>query len=97
VRSRTIRGQLRAGSARSDASRALAEAVANSVDFGLKDISSPADRAWVRQAVVASVESTIDDELALLAEQLALAFEEAPNGLADRFDRSHEADELGVD
>jgi hypothetical protein len=83
--------------ARAEVCRAVAQAVAEAVDFGPRDIASAADRAWVTAAISDCVEWSVDDELDLVADLLAVALERAPNHLAERFDRSHEAGDFGID
>ena len=76
---------------------ALCEAVVAAIDFGPRDLLSPTDREWLRDAITTCVDASVETELTLIAHLLAEALEAAPDRLGDRFDRSHEADEYGVD
>ncbi len=97
-RERTIRDQLAVREEEREAVVAvLREAVLAAVDFGPRDIPSPTDREWLRDAIAICVDASIETELATIAHLLAEALEAAPDGLGNRFDRSHDADRYGVD
>ena len=97
LRARTIRGQIAAGFECDQDTTDLREAVADAVDFGPRDLASAGDREWLRGAISDCLHPSNDEELEVVAHRLAEAFAVGPGRLGERYDRSHEADELGWD
>jgi len=76
---------------------ALFEAVADGIEFGPRDLAAAADREWLHGAVAIPIQETADVALDALVWRLADLLGHAPNGLGERFTRSHEGADLGWD
>lgn len=76
---------------------ALYEAVVEGLDFGPRDLPRPEDRTWIRGMIAAPMQEAADAALEVLAASLRAALADAPDGLLDRFERSHYLEDLGVD
>jgi hypothetical protein len=96
-REETIRRQIAAVRRRDRLAGAMCKAVVEAVDFGSRDLATPEDHDWLEATIADCVESSIDAEIDLVAHLLAEALESAPHRLADRYDRSHEAEDYGLD
>ena len=75
----------------------LYEVVVEGLGFGPRDLESADDRAWIRGALAMPLQETVDLALDALAWRIAEVLDRAPDGLGERYDRSHESEELGWD
>jgi len=96
-RCRLIAHQVVTEFARDKVSKALYEAVLESLDFGPRDLPSPADRDWMRGAMATPLRDATDAALEVLSWSVGRTLEQAPAGLMDRFERSHSIEQLAVD
>jgi hypothetical protein len=96
-RCRVIAGHVATDYARDKVTKALYEAIVESLEFGPRDLPQPEDREWIRGAIAMPLQEATDAALEALAGSMARTLERAPTGLLDRFERSHHLQELGVD
>jgi hypothetical protein len=75
--------------------KALYEALLDGLDFGPRDLPEAADRDWMRGAVAMPLQAATDAALQSLIWNVAEALESAPPRVRERFDRSHEGEDLG--
>jgi hypothetical protein len=75
--------------------KALYDALLDGLDFGPRDLPRVEDREWLRGAVAMPLQEATDAALHALIWNVAEAIESAPAGFRDRFDRSHEGEDLG--
>jgi hypothetical protein len=75
--------------------KALYEVLLDSLDFGPRDLPEPDDREWLRGAVAIPLQEATDVALHSLVWNVAETFEHAPERIRERFDRSHEGEDLG--
>ena len=97
TRVRILRRHVVTDAARDRIARALYEAVVDGFEFGASEVASPADREWLRGAFAVALHDTVDVALDLMASRIATALDDAPNGLGERYDRSHRWEEYGGD
>lgn len=81
--------------ARDKVSKALYEAVQDGLEFGPRDLPLAEDRDWIRGAIAIPLQEAADAALEVLTWSVSRALERAPDGLLDRFERSHLGRELG--
>jgi hypothetical protein len=86
---------LRTASARQLVAKALYDVLWDGIDFGPCELPRPEDREWMRGAIAIPIQEATDIALQGLAWQIAVAFEHAPRGILERFDRSHAGQDLG--
>jgi hypothetical protein len=75
--------------------KALYDVLIDAIDFGPRDLPLTEDREWMRGAVAVPLQEATEMALQSLAWHIALAFDRAPARIGDRFERSHEGEELG--
>jgi hypothetical protein len=75
--------------------KALYEALLDGLDFGPRDLPRVEDREWLRGAVAMPLQEATDAALHALVWNVAEAIESAPIAVRERFDRSHEGEDLG--
>lgn len=95
ARAATLRRHISTEASRDRIARALYESIIDGLEFGPRDMASADDRAWIRGALAVWLHETADVALDLVAWRMSKAFEDAPNALGVRYDRSHEWEELG--
>jgi hypothetical protein len=83
--------------ARDKVTCALYEAVVEGLEFGPRDLPQPEDREWIRGIVAVPLQEAADAALEVLAWSVSRALARAPEGLLDRFERSHHLEYLGLD
>lgn len=81
--------------ARDKVAHALHEVLLDGMDFGPCGLPQADDRDWIRGATAIPLQEATAAALQTLAWGMARALERAPNGLLDRFERSHRWQELG--
>jgi hypothetical protein len=81
--------------ARDKVAKALYEAVVDGMEFGPRDLPRPEDREWIRGAIAVPLQEATDAALEVFSTSVSHALEQAPQGLLDRFERSHHLQELG--
>ena len=94
-RLQTLRRHIRTEAARDCVARALYEALVDGLDFGPRDVPTADDREWLRGALSVALHETADAALELIAWRMSQALDIAPNALGERYDRSHEWQDLG--
>jgi len=97
ARLHTIERHVATSYARATVSKALYEVLLDAVDFGPRDLPTAADREAMRAAIAGPLQDATDIALRALIWRVAVAIDNAPPEIRDRFDRSHEAEELGLD
>ena len=75
--------------------KALYEALLDGLDFGPRDLPRVEDREWLRGAVAMPLQEATDAALHALVWNVAEVIETGPAGIRERFDRSHEGEDLG--
>jgi hypothetical protein len=83
--------------ARDKVAKALYEAVVEGLEFGPRDLPHADDREWIRGAIAHPLQEASDAAVEVLAWSVSRALERAPNGLLDRYVRSHHLQELGIE
>jgi hypothetical protein len=83
--------------ARDKVLKALYEAVHDGLEFGPRDLPLAEDREWIRGAIAMPLQEAADAALEALTWNVSRALERAPDGLLDRFERSHSGKELGAE
>jgi hypothetical protein len=96
-RCRVIARHVASEYARDRVSRALYEATVEGLEFGPRDLPEADDREWIRGHIAAPLREATDAALEVLAASVGRALEEAPNGLLDRYERSHHLVHLGLE
>ena len=96
-RCRLIARQVASDYARDKVAKALYEAVVEALEFGPRDLPHADDRDWFRGAIAHPLQEASDAAVEVLAWSVGRALERAPNGLLDRYVRSHHLRELGID
>ena len=96
-RSRAIARQVASDYARDRVAAALYAAVVEGLEFGPRDLPRADDREWIRGAIAVSLHEATDAALEVLVLSMTLALERAPNGLLERYERSHHLAELGFE
>jgi hypothetical protein len=97
ARARTLRRHIATAASRDRVARALYESIVDGLEFGPRGVATADDREWIRGALSVWLHETADAALDLAAWRMSTAFDDAPNGLGQRYDRSHEWEELGWD
>ena len=95
ARAAMLRRRIATSAARERVALALYESLVDGLEFGPRDVPSSDDREWLRRALCVCLPATADAALDLVAWRVAKALDTAPDGLGDRYDRSHEWEELG--
>ena len=94
-RLRTIERRVATVHSRGTITKALYDVLVDAIDFGPRDLPMPEDREWLRGAVAVPLQEATDVALQALIWNVAETFERAPDRIRDRFDRSHEGEDLG--
>ena len=81
--------------ARDRIAQALYEAVLEGLEFGPRELPLQEDRDWIRGAIAGALQDATDGALEGLSWSVSRALEQAPGGLLDRFERSHDLEQLG--
>ena len=76
---------------------ALFQAVVEGLEFGPRDLPRAEDREWIRGIIAVPLQEAADAALQVLAWSVSRAMERAPNGLLERFERSHHLEYLGIE
>jgi hypothetical protein len=97
ARSRVAARHIATVYARDNVTKALYEAVVDGLEFGPRDLPLADDREWIRGNLAVPLQDATDAALEVLIWSVSRALERAPNGLLDRFEHSHRADELSVE
>ena len=97
ARSRVVARHIATEYARDNVMKALYEAVVDGLEFGPRDLPYAEDREWIRGNLAVSLHEATDAALQVLIWSVSRALEQAPNGLLERFERSHHSEELGVE
>jgi len=97
ARSRVIARHIATEYARDNVVKALYDAVVDGLEFGPRDLPLADDREWIRGNLAVPLQEATDAALQVLLWSVSRALEGAPNGLLDRFERSHRSDEVGVE
>jgi hypothetical protein len=92
-----LRRRIATERARHALTMALYEALADGLEFGPRDLASPADREWVHGAMAVPLQESADVALDALVWRIAILLERAPDELGARYVRSHDASELGLE
>jgi hypothetical protein len=74
---------------------ALYDVLLDGLGFGPRDLPIPEDREWLRGAIAVPLQEATDAALQSLIWNVAETFERAPDPIRQRFDRSHEGEDLG--
>ena len=96
-RCRLIARHITSEYARDKVAKALYEAVVEGLEFGPRDLPQAEDRDWIRGAIAHPLHEASDAAVEVLAWSVSRALERAPNGLLDRYMRSHHLQELGIE
>jgi hypothetical protein len=83
--------------ARDKVARALFSAVVQGLEFGPRDLPRPEDREWINANLGESLQEATDAAISALVWSVSRALERAPDGLVDRYERSHHLEELGFE
>ncbi len=83
--------------ARDKVAKALYEAAIEGLEFGPRDLPDAEDRAWIRGNIAIPLQDATDAALEVFAWSVSRALEQAPNGLLDRYEKSHHLAELGIE
>jgi len=92
-----ISRQLATAYARDRVAASLYSAVVEGLEFGPRDMPLAGDREWIRGAIAISLQEATDAALEVLASSVTRALERAPNGLLERYERSHHLADLGFE
>jgi hypothetical protein len=96
-RCRVIAGQVACEFARDRITKALYESVVEALEFGPRDLPRIEDREWIRGAIAIPLQEATDAAVHVLSRSLARTLARAPEGLLDRFQRSNQFAELGLE
>ena len=94
---RQIRQRVINEHARDRVASALFQAVVEGLEFGPRDLPRAEDREWIRGIIAVPLQEAADAALQVLAWSVSRAMERAPNGLLERFERSHHLEYLGIE
>jgi hypothetical protein len=83
--------------ARDKVAAALYEAVVEGLEFGPRDLPLADDREWIRGAIAVPLQEASDAAIEVLVWSVRRVLERAPNDLLDRYARSHDLQELGIE
>ena len=83
--------------ARDRVATALYEAVVQGLEFGPRDLPRAEDQEWIRANIAIPLQDATDAALQTLVRSVSLTLEQAPDGLLDRFERSHHLEDLGIE
>jgi hypothetical protein len=97
ARSHVVARHIATEYARDSVMKALYEAVVDGLEFGPRDLPLADDRAWIRGNLAVPLQEATDAALQVLVWSVSRALERAPNGLLERFERSHQSEELSVE
>jgi hypothetical protein len=97
ARSRLVARHIATEYARDSVTKALYEAVLDGLEFGPRDLPLADDRAWIRANLAVPLQEATDAALQVLIWRMSRTLEQAPNGLLDRFEQSHQLEDLGVE
>jgi hypothetical protein len=95
--SRVVARHIASEYARDNVMKALYEAVVDGLEFGPRDLPLADDREWIRGSLAVPLHDATDAALQVLIWSVSGALERAPNGLLERFERSHYSEELSVE
>jgi hypothetical protein len=71
--------------ARDKVAKALYEVILDGLEFGPRDLPTPADREWIRGAIAMPIQEAAGVALHVLGWRLTQALERAPDEWMDRF------------
>jgi hypothetical protein len=91
----TVERRIATDFARDKVAKALYEVILDGLEFGPRDLPTPADREWIRGAIAMPIQEAAGVALHVLGWRLTQALERAPGEWMDRFESSHRGDELG--
>lgn len=94
---RLIARSIASAKARDRVTKALYEAIVDGLDFGPRDLARADDREWIHGHIAVPLQEATDAALEVLASSLSRALERGPNGLLDRFVKSHHLEDLGFE
>jgi hypothetical protein len=97
ARCRFIARQVVTEYARDKVAKALYEAILEGLEFGPRDLPLAEDREWIRRAIGVPLQEATDAALEVLSQSVGRTLERAPNGLLERFARSHQLEALAFD
>ena len=92
-----LRRRITTDQARRALALALYEALADGLEFGPRDLASPADREWLHGAIAVPVQESADIALDALVWRVAILLERAPDRVGPRYARSQDGKELGIE
>lgn len=95
IRIQLIERRVATSHSRDTITKALYDVLTEAIDFGPRDLPLPEDRDWMRGAVAVPLQEATDVALHALIWNVAETFERAPDRIRDRFDRSHDGEDLG--
>lgn len=96
-RCQLIARQVASEYARDRVAKALYEAAVEGLEFGPRDLPQAEDREWIRGHIAAPLQEATDAALEVLAASMSRALQGAPDGLLDRYERSHHLEHLGFE
>lgn len=91
----TVERRIATDFARDKVAKALYEVILDGLEFGPRDLPTPADREWIRGAIAMPMQDAAGVALHVLGRRLTQVLDRAPQGWMDRFESSHRGDELG--
>ena len=97
ARLHTIERHVSTPYARAMVSKALYDVLLEAIEFGPRELPSPADREALRIAAAGALQEATDMAIRALVWRVTLAIDHAPPEVRERFDRSHDGEELGLD
>jgi hypothetical protein len=95
--SRVVAWHIATEYARDNVMKALYEAVVDGLEFGPRDLPLADDREWIRGNLAVPLHEATDAAIQVLIWSVSRALERAPNGLLERFERSHQSEVLSVE
>ncbi len=97
VRRRLIAQHIASDHARDKVATALYEAVVQGLEFGPRDLPRAEDQEWIRANIAIPLQDATDAALQTLVRSVSRTLETAPDGLLDRFEKSHHLEDLGIE
>lgn len=94
-RIRSIERRIETDHHRDVVARALYEVLDDAIGFGPRGLPTGEDREWLRGAAALPLQQATEIALDALAWGVDRTFRQAPVAVRERFDRSHEFEELG--
>jgi hypothetical protein len=90
-----VERQINSEFARDKIAHALHEVLLDGMEFGPCELPGADDREWIHGAMAVPLQEATDAALQALSWGVTQALERAPEGLLDRFERSHRGRDLG--